>query len=114
MDKVLFRARLGEYMTANFNFGLYYDKIYKKEYLPSRIRYNQFFFYTFLVGGIYMFSSKKNGGSLFCPAVNSQQPDDQMAHWKYYTSDRAVVNFLMRQVNKQNAKSQAQKQNYCL
>ena len=39
-------ARLSDYMLHNFNFGLYYDKIYKKEYLPSRIRYNQFFFFA--------------------------------------------------------------------
>ena len=40
--------RLVSYYTMNYNFSIYYDKMYKKEYLPSRIRYNQFFFYATL------------------------------------------------------------------
>ena len=38
-------SRLARYGATNLQFGIYYDKIFKKEYLPSRIRYNQFFFY---------------------------------------------------------------------
>jgi hypothetical protein len=34
------------YMPNNIGFSIYYDKVHKKEYLPSRVRYNQFFFYA--------------------------------------------------------------------
>ena len=34
------------YGATNLQFGIYYDKVFKKEYLPSRIRYSQFFFYS--------------------------------------------------------------------
>ena len=39
--------------------AVYYDKIYKKEYLPSRIRYNQFFFFAgFFSISAYLFSKR--------------------------------------------------------
>ena len=60
MDPKLHSSRMSKYMVHNLNFGIYYDKIYKKEYLPTRIRYNQFFFYTLLIGGFMTFMSKKN------------------------------------------------------
>ena len=83
---------MAEYASVNFGFSIYYDKIYKKEYLPSRIRYSQFFFYTLLFGGVYTLLSKKNGGSNFCPSVNGRNPEQDMSKWKYYSSDRAIVN----------------------
>ena len=46
------------YGANNFSFSFYYDKIYKKEYLPSRIRYSQFFFYSFIAYYAYNFRSK--------------------------------------------------------
>ena len=66
MEQALFRERLFHYAAANFNTGLYYDKIYKKEYLPSRIRYNAFFFYAALIGvGTTVFWGKRSG--MFAP-----------------------------------------------
>ena len=41
------------YGANNLQFGLYYDKVFKKEYLPTRIRYNQFFFYAGLIYFVY-------------------------------------------------------------
>ena len=62
-----YNSRLYEYVAANAGFGIHYDKIFKKEYLPSRVRYNQFFFYTGLFTiGYYVFS-KNRGGSRFSP-----------------------------------------------
>ena len=37
---------INRYGATNLQFGIYYDKVFKKEYLPSRIRYSQFFFYS--------------------------------------------------------------------
>ena len=57
MDKTLFRERLFDYLGNSGHFNIYYDKIYKKEYLPSRIRYNQFFFYGALISFSYLLLS---------------------------------------------------------
>ena len=62
-----YNTRLFEYAGQNIGFGIHYDKIYKKEYLPSRIRYNQFFFYAGFFGMSYYLMSSKRGGSMFCP-----------------------------------------------
>ena len=37
---------------SNFGFRLQYNRLYKPEYLPARIKYNQFFFLATL--GIWM------------------------------------------------------------
>jgi hypothetical protein len=46
------------YGSCNLQFGLYYDKVFKKEYMPSRIRYNQFFFYSIFAYFIYTVHTK--------------------------------------------------------
>ncbi len=46
------------YGSTNLQFGLYYDKVFKKEYMPSRIRYNQFFFYAIFAYFIYTVHTK--------------------------------------------------------
>ena len=56
------RTRLVNYTLNNLNFGIYYDKIYTNAYLPNRIRYNQFFFYSLLGLGSFKLLSKRNGG----------------------------------------------------
>ena len=56
------RARLLNYAANNLNFSIYYDKIYTNAYLPNRIRYNQFFFYSLLGLGSLKLLSKRNGG----------------------------------------------------
>ena len=49
-----FDSRAWQYASYNnFGFRIHYDKIFKPEYLPSRIRYNAFFFWAIL--GAFMF-----------------------------------------------------------
>ena len=67
MDRAAFRHRFLQYSTMNFNFAVHYDKLYKKEYLPSRIRYSQFFFYSAFALGCMGLLSYKAGGGMFCP-----------------------------------------------
>lgn len=53
---------LYRYSACNLQFTVYYDKVFKKEYLPSRIRYNQFFFYLALGYWIYHMNSNVSRG----------------------------------------------------
>ena len=105
-----YNLRLYEYVAANAGFGIHYDKIFKKEYLPSRIRYSQFFFYAGLATGCYFFLSKSRGGSNFSPKENSLSPTSDLSERKYYTSERSVVNPVMRIFNSQAASSHVSKQ----
>mgnify|MGYP006130177303 CR=1 FL=1 len=111
-SKMLHKARLFEYLSSNIGFGIHYDKIYKKEYLPSRIRYSQFFFYTGLATGCYFFLSKSRGGSNFSPQENQLSPTSDLSERKYYTSERSVVNPVMRIFNTQAAASHVSKQKF--
>ena len=101
-----YSERLMTYASQNLNFSLYYDKLYKKEYLPSRIRYNQFFFYAGLIVAMRylmqpMFAQKTGNGN----DLNS---------YKYYTGDRAAVNIFARQFNKSAVDSHVAKQTFIL
>ena len=107
MDASLYKKRLLEYYGRHLNFSIYYDKIYKKEYLPSRIRYNQFFFYTALFGLSYY--TFKGQGSNFCP---QEETTTDLGQRKYYTSERSAVNFVMRQMNKASASSHEKQQEF--
>ena len=102
-----YNSRLIEYLGHNLGFGIHYDKIYKKEYLPSRVRYSQFFFYTGLITGCYFVLSNSRGGSSFSPKENELAPTANLSERKYYTSERAVVNPVMRILNSQAASSHA-------
>ena len=51
--RAYFWRRLYEYGANNLQFTIYYDKVFRKEYLPSRIRYNQFFFYSIFIYFLY-------------------------------------------------------------
>ena len=42
------RARLW-FSLGNFGFRVHYNKLFKPEYLPARVRYSQFFFYTLAI-----------------------------------------------------------------
>ena len=44
--------RAMEARMQNFGFRLQYNRLYKPEYLPARVRYNQFFFIVLLAGGL--------------------------------------------------------------
>ena len=35
---------------GNYGFRIHYNKIFKNEYLPARVRYNQFFFWSIAFG----------------------------------------------------------------
>ena len=102
MDPKLQSQRVCSYAIHNFNFGIYYDKIYKKEYLPTRIRYNQFFFFAAFFGGCAMLMNKQRKGGMFC---KMDERDPELANRKYYTSDRACVNMIMRGINYSSASS---------
>ena len=41
----------------NMGTPIYFDKVHKKEFLPTRIRYSQFFFYSL---AFYLFVAKSN------------------------------------------------------
>ena len=84
--------RLLKYMEVNLFPSIYYDKIYTKAYLPSRIRYNQFFFYSCLAFFGYGLLSKSNGGGSFCPMEESEDLSKRV----YYSSDRPVINLIAR------------------
>ena len=45
-------SRGTETMLQNFGFRLQYNRLYKPEYLPARVRYNQFFFMVALGVGL--------------------------------------------------------------
>ena len=53
------------YGAGNLNFGVYYDKVNRKEYLPSRVRYNQFFFYAIAVYFFATLHSKVRSSNIF-------------------------------------------------
>ena len=99
-----FNERLWFYAQQNCNFGIHYDKIYRKEYLPSRIRYNQFFFYVGLAG-IFAYLYTK-------PHHVSGADGQDLSQRRYFTSDRAIVNFFARQYNRQAVAAQVKKQEY--
>ena len=113
MKSSVFYSRLYDYMSTNFFFSIYYDKLYRKEYLPSRIRYNQFFFYggLLVLGSVYL--SNKNNGML-CPTESKVRSGDDLGNRRYYTSERTFVNFLKRSMNKSETATQANKETFFL
>ena len=102
MEKQLFNQRWWSYVGNNFGFSLHYDKVFKKEYLPSRIRYNQFFFFAGLTTGfMYLLSNR------------SQAPTStDLSQRKYYSGDRTVVNMFQRAMNSSSAKNHANRQHF--
>ena len=95
-----------EYYSKNFLPTVYHDKIYRKEMLPSRVRYNAFFFYAGLVGAAYFFSMRKMSVS--------GEDSNELADRRYFTADRAFINPLMIAMNSSAAKSNAAKQTYIM
>ena len=98
------KERMWTYYTHNFNFSIYYDKLYRKEYLPSRISYNQFFFYSALFASCSFL--------LFAPQWSTTTDEKNLGARRYYTSDRTLVNMLSRGMNKSAAASHVSKQEY--
>ena len=98
--------RLLNYLYNNGGFSIYYDKLYKKEYLPTRIRYNQFFFFASLIGGCTLLFSKSNGGGMFCK-MNGE--DGELANRKYFTTERSFVNIVARAANSSSVSSHVAK-----
>jgi len=47
-------SRIIRYAMSNMFPHIHYEKLFKKEYLPSRIRYSQFVFYVALAGLFYI------------------------------------------------------------
>mmetsp|Transcript_4817 Transcript_4817/g.8264 ORF Transcript_4817/g.8264 Transcript_4817/m.8264 type:complete len:97 (-) Transcript_4817:149-439(-) len=88
MDSYIFWNRLNMYSSANFGFTAYYQKIYKKEYLPTRVRYNQFFYYLLAMPIFYLIFSKSH--SQFAPRASNEDPV------KFYTTEKSYVNFVRR------------------
>ena len=108
MDKGLYMERMWHFAVANTNFGIHYNKIFKKEYLPSRIRYNQFFFWIAFWGGCYGLLSYKAGGGMLCPQEGTTG-EKELGLRRYYTTDRSCVNIIARMLNKSGASSHASK-----
>ena len=98
------QARLRMYIAQNFNFSIYYQKLYAKEMLPSRIRYNQFFFW-----GAFVLASKY---LLFRPMFAQSSNENNLGATRFYTSERAVVNPVARMLNRSAAASHASQQEY--
>ena len=86
-----FWRRLYEYGASNLQFGIYYDKVFRKEYLPSRIRYNQFFFFAFL--GCFLFNLHSRHWSF------TNEKEKSLGLRKYFTIGRPFENFIMRAVD---------------
>ena len=59
------------YGNLNFGFRIHYNKLFKPEYLPARVRYNQFFFYSILVLGLYQFKANVSDSHLYLQCINS-------------------------------------------
>ena len=100
MDNKLFISRFLEYTGNTINFGIYYNKIYKKEYLPTRIRYNQVFFYAGLISLSYCLLSQRFGGGQFLKVYQCCDKDQDLSKRKYYSSGRPVVNMFARVFNR--------------
>ena len=44
----MLHSRAMQQTVQKFGFRLQYNRLYKPEYLPGRVKYNQFFFWTIL------------------------------------------------------------------
>ena len=95
-----FWNRQGNYLAENAMFSVYYNKIYKQQYLPSRIRYSQFFFFISFAVCCKLYVANR-----------SQNNQADYSQRRYYTSERPIVNFIQRIINAQSAAGQASKQN---
>ena len=47
-----------DYAINNFGFRLQYNRLFKTEYLPARVKYNQFFFFAILASWYGLYRSK--------------------------------------------------------
>ncbi|CDW80949.1 UNKNOWN [Stylonychia lemnae] len=99
--KSKFHRRCYLYLSKNALPSIYYDKVFKKEYLPSRVRYNQFFFYAAL--GYYIFKLKA-GRQLFV-----DEGERNLGQRKYYTSARSYQNFIAARSDQSSLRSHEQK-----
>eukprot|EP00347_Sterkiella_histriomuscorum_P014692 403359914 len=104
--KQRFRRRLGEYACNNFGFSIYYDKVHKKEYLPSRVRYNQFFFYSVLF--YFVFKQAHTRWQL----VDERQKD--LGKRRYFTLPRTYSNPIARSRDHAALQSHVAQQKYIL
>ena len=104
--KQYFWRRLYEYSANNLHVSIYYDKIFKKEYLPSRIRYSQFFFFSGLAYFLYTVHT--------CNWMFADETQRDLGQRKYYTIGRPFQNFIARAGDQQALKSHVAKQTYIL
>ena len=51
---------------SNFGFRLQYNRLYKPEYLPARVKYNQFFFVGALALGVGLAARQVSSQSSCC------------------------------------------------
>ena len=101
--KQVFWRRLYEYGANNAFPALYYDKVFRKEYQPSRIRYNQFFFFAVFFGFLIVWPR--------CSWTNEWRSLDNR---KYYTTPRAFSNWFMWAVDLNSVKGHVKEQRYIL
>ena len=106
----LYRTRLWQYAEQNMLPTIYYDKLYRKEYLPTRVRYNQALFFAGFLGMAWFFMGDKTGSGMF---VQSSDKSD-LGSRRYYTTGRAFVNPVAMMLNRSAASSHASKQDYVL
>ena len=91
---------------SNFGFRLQYNKLYKAEYLPARVKYNQFFFLATL--GAW---AAYNAGSLW--GFTDEREKDLGAR-RYYTMPRRFTNPVTNGLDKSALSSHISKQEFTL
>ena len=104
--RAYFWRRLYEYGANNLQFTIYYDKVFRKEYLPSRIRYNQFFFYAAAIWFVYTLHQRN--------WMFTSEDQKDLGQRRYYTIGRPFQNLIARSADQSNLKSHVQKQTYIL
>lgn len=98
-------SRSFEYMTYDhFGFRVQYNKLFKNEYLPWRVRCSQLLFVTAMLYG-YSFVRSQD----FVETENKP-----MGARRYYSSARAYVNPIQAGLNASSARSHVAKQEFTL
>ena len=101
----LYYTRLWQYAEQNLVPTIYYDKLYRKEYLPTRVRYSQFFFFAGFIGMSVYFMGSKTSSGMFVQSSNQ----GDLSSRRYYTTGREFVNPIAAMLNRSAASSQASK-----
>ena len=99
-----------------YHFGLAYNKVFKPEYLPGRVRFNQFFFFLGL-GSLWVANRRYVSLSMSEVLKGWQFTDTRvktLGERKYYSMDRAYVNPIQASIDRSLVRSQVSQQDFTL